>query len=687
PDSLPRERGADGSPSPTGEGRGEGRAVHHLENETALSPPQPPNRHDAPDAATDNRASGRIAERLVEIVRERTGYPAEMLNLNLDLEADLGIDSIKRVEILGTLRDSVAGLDAVTNSALMDHLARAKTLGEIVARIESALEPRPAPTANSPEGPPLRRLVLEVVEAPRPVGRSGLVPGGVILLTDDGRGVARLLAEEFRAEGHPVERFGPDRVDLSSPAAVAAFWERARGPRPLAGIIHALPLCDGPPAGLDPGAWSDRMGAEVKGLFLLARAAAADLERSASQGGACLIAATAMGGAFASAGSAAADFFPGQGGLAGLLKTLAREWPKLRTRVVDLDPREPAATLAAWLSAEVRTDDGWPEVGYIAGRRIRLRAVARPLALAEGGPALDLAAGEPVVVTGGARGITAAVAEALARRWRPSLLLIGSSPPPPEAEDPATAGLTSAADLKAALLDQLRRVGRPVGPSDLERAYRSLRNARQIRDTLHRLRAAGAVVEYARADVRDADALGCALDAWRRRYGDPVGLIHGAGVIHDKLLRDKTPESFDRVLGTKLDGALNLARWLRPDALRFAVLFSSVAGRFGNRGQADYAAANEVLNKLAIWLDRRWPGRVLAVNWGPWAGVGMVSDLEEHLGRRGLGMIAPEAGCAALIEELRLGRKGEVEVILASELGTLDGPLPIAEADPAEVAR
>ena len=112
-------------------------------------------------------------------------------------------------------------------------------------------------------------------------------------------------------------------------------------------------------------------------------------------------------------------------------------------------------------------------------------------------------------------------------------------------------------------------------------------------------------------------------------------------MIHDKLLRDKTPESFDRVLGTKLDGALNLARLLEPDALRFAAFFSSVAGRFGNRGQSDYAAANEALNKLAIWLDRRWPGRVVSMIWGPWSGVGMVSDLEGHLGRRGLGMIPP----------------------------------------------
>jgi NAD(P)-dependent dehydrogenase (short-subunit alcohol dehydrogenase family) len=152
-------------------------------------------------------------------------------------------------------------------------------------------------------------------------------------------------------------------------------------------------------------------------------------------------------------------------------------------------------------------------------------------------------------------------------------------------------------------------------------------------------------------------------------------------VIHDKLLRDNTLESFDRDFGTKIDGALNLARLLRPDPLRFAALFSSIAGRFGNEGQSDYAAANDALNKLAVWLDRRLPGRVVAVNWGPWSGVGMVSDLEGHLGRRGLGMIPPEVGREVMADEILFGRKGDVEVVVAGDLGSLNEPLPVPSGE------
>ena len=198
------------------------------------------------------------------------------------------------------------------------------------------------------------------------------------------------------------------------------------------------------------------------------------------------------------------------------------------------------------------------------------------------------------------------------------------------------------------------------------------------------MRQTGATVAYAEADVRDPDALARVLDGWRARHGEVAGLIHGAGLIKDKLIRHKSVESFDRVLETKLDGALNLIRLVRGDALKFTALFSSIAGRFGNVGQSDYAAANEILNKLALWLDRRWPGRVVSLIWGPWSGVGMVSQLESHLGSRGLGMISPESGGSLLINELRHGRKGDVEVIYSGELGTLEQPIP-AESVPEPV--
>jgi NAD(P)-dependent dehydrogenase (short-subunit alcohol dehydrogenase family) len=199
----------------------------------------------------------------------------------------------------------------------------------------------------------------------------------------------------------------------------------------------------------------------------------------------------------------------------------------------------------------------------------------------------------------------------------------------------------------------------------VEAAYQCLRQEREVRANLARIREAGARVHYHPLDVRDEAALAGLFDDIDRRFGGLDGVIHGAGVIEDKLVRDKTPESFDRVFGTKAVSALALSRRLRPERLKFCVFFASIASRYGNKGQADYAAANEVLSKLAIVLDRRWPCRVVSIAWGPWAEVGMVADLEKHLTQRGLKLISPAEGPAFVMDELLHGRKGHGEVIIA----------------------
>ncbi len=650
----------------------------------------------APTVSSSPAAPDResITTRLLEIVRDRTGYPMETLGLELDIEADLGIDSIKRVEILGKLRDEFPGIRPPSDSSdAMDALARARTLGAIVDRMlamsgsprERSVSPSQTETLPIPDVPRvevIERRVLEIVEAPLPTDRGGLMPGGRVVLTDDGRGIAVELARRLESEG--VESTLLKGVDWTSPDSIEIAMDEVRASGPIAGIVHAMPMGASSGDGSGIGDWADRIDREVKGLFLLARASAPDLETAASSGGACLVAATSMGGRFGTSGDR--PFFPGHGGIAGLVKTLAREWPNVRCRLVDLDPADTIDGKVSRLADEVLALDGWAEVGYDQGRRVRLQSVAR--ALVRRPSEIELAPGEPVLITGGARGITGLVAAELAQAWRPTLLIVGTTPEPVEPEPDETRSLVGEAELKAALHLRMRSERRPAGPAEIEAAYQSLRRAREVRENLERLRATGARVEYARADVRDPSALSAALGGWRARYGDPVGLIHGAGLIKDKLIREKSPDSFDRVLGTKVQGALNLVRLVRPDSLKFTALFSSIAGRFGNVGQSDYAAANEFLSKLAHWLDRKWPGRVVSVIWGPWSGVGMVSQLEGHLGRRGLGMIAPEIGRGLLLEELRSGRKGDVEVIYAGGLGTLEDPLPIiAEGPIAEVVR
>jgi NAD(P)-dependent dehydrogenase (short-subunit alcohol dehydrogenase family) len=279
-----------------------------------------------------------------------------------------------------------------------------------------------------------------------------------------------------------------------------------------------------------------------------------------------------------------------------------------------------------------------------------------------------------VLLTGGARGITAEVACELAGRNAPTLILAGRSPAPVADEPAATAAIEDPRALRSALAATAET------PGAVERACRELLAARSIRRTLTAVRAAGATARYEQIDVRDAAALRTLVEGLYEQHGRLDGVIHGAGVIEDRRIDDKDPESFARVLATKAGGAFTLVRCLRPESLRFLVFFTSVAARFGNPGQVDYAAANGVLHGLAAHLDARWPARVVAVDWAPWAQVGMAAGgVADLLAERGISALTPAAGRRALLRELAGGT--EPEVVLG------DGPWAAEAIELAEAAR
>jgi acyl transferase domain-containing protein/NAD(P)H-dependent flavin oxidoreductase YrpB (nitropropane dioxygenase family)/NAD(P)-dependent dehydrogenase (short-subunit alcohol dehydrogenase family) len=662
----------------------QGAATEHAREEDGLGSPLP--QHTAAETIDVQR----VTEALLAIVSERTGYPTDMLSLDADLEADLGIDSIKRVEIAGTI---VRSLELPPDrSPDLERLTASRTLRQVIENLESMITPSEllaATAANGAEGhhvpfeearagSGIGRFALRAVLAP-PVGQpGGLSRAGAVVIVDDETGVGERIAGRLIGRGYRVVRVVPGAdalssdegilaAELSQPDGVSRFVERFHERcGPAAALIHLAALRPGAgEIGLDAARWRARLAADLTSLFLLAQAFRPDLERAAGAGGAAVLAATGLGGTFA-VGDTPASFFPGHGAVIGLLKSLAQEWPTVRVKGVDVSPAAPGQ-VAEWLLAELLADDGLVEVGYQDGRRSRLELVPATPGPTADSPPLDRHA--VVLVTGGARGITAAAAQMLADAYRPTLVLVGRTPPPAGPEPSETAGMSEPQALKRALIERHSR-GAAVTPAMIEESFRRLMNEREVRESLARLERSGARVAYRPCDVRDPDAFGTLIDEVYSTYGRIDGVIHGAGVIEDKLVRDKRLDSFERVVSTKVESALALAAKLRPEALRFLVFFSSVSGRFGNRGQGDYAAASEVLNKLAQDLDRRWPGRVVSINWGPWLTTGMVTpEVQRQFAERGVELIPPDLGCLMLDEELRSGRNGEAEVVIGGARG------------------
>jgi len=665
----------------------------------------------APSAGADQVSQRDLRERLVAIVGERTGYPAEMLGLDLNIEADLGIDSIKRVEILGAfqracpaplqrrLQDSMESLSRIKTlrgildlaAAAVDAPESARAAAPAASRPVSAA-PRPVSAAPPVTVPPRRdvpRFLLRPVGVPL-AATTEYTPGDrVVLITDDERGTAAAVAAAIRERGGRAVLLrhggaatrdeGAIAIDLADPVRVSSVLDQIRRAHgPIGGLLHLLPLGTDPdPGAIDAAAWNDRLTLEVRSLFLLGRALRPDFREAGPTGR--LVAATAMGGAYGLDLQDGQGFFPGQAALTGLVKTLAREWPGTGCTSIDFEAGATPERRAALVLQELGAGDDEVEVGYRGARRFAVRPLPAEIE-AETPARLAPDASWVVLVTGGARGITAEIAQEIAERYRPTLILAGRSPLPDAVESPVTAGLVTPQEIKAALINELRGAASPATPAAVETACRRLLQDRDIRRHLEAMRRAGATVRYVQVDVRDSGAVERLIDGLYREHGRIDAVIHGAGVIEDRLIEDKTPESFDRVFGTKVDGALALAGCLRSEDLKLFVLFASVAGRFGNPGQCDYAAANETLNALALQLDRVWPGRVVAINWGPW-NAGMASaEVQGRFAARGVQLVAPEGGRPAFIHEIERGAKGEASLVLG------DGPWRRPAAAPAPPA-
>ncbi len=604
---------------------------------------------------------------VLAIVSERTGYPLDMLDPDLDLEADLSIDSIKRIEIVGELADRVGlpGADEGSiDESVVEELAQLKTLRGIVdwiaalgdreagdgpAAEEDADAGEPAAVGPTVEVPAATlRYVVELAEvgppAEPPGPGSGAFSGQTFAIVDDGQGVALHLSTLLEERGATVRLLAAD--DRVSGDGVPD----GEGSPALDGLIHLAFLAHGTELPLAT------LFTQVKGPVL------AGLRH--------LVVATGLGGGFGRGpAQAAGDLLPASSGAHGLARTVAREFPDCRVLAVDLDPKDDPSRLAEHLLTELCAGDGLLDVGRTNGTRQTLRVVPAELeaeVLATAAPVVG--PDSVVLLTGGARGITARVAVALAREGCGHLVLVGRSALPEGDEDPATAGAADAVALRKALIGEGLK-----DPAAIEAACSRILAEREVRATLRALADLGAEAAYHQADVRDVAALEAIVAGTYERHGRLDGVVHGAGVLEDRFLRDKTPESFERVFGTKVDAARTLARVLRPD-VGFLVLFGSIAGVFGNRGQIDYAAANDALDTLARRASEHLTGRVVSVDWGPWAGTGMVSaELEREYERRGIGLIDPDDGVACLLHELRSGRTDAQVVLMRARPDDLDG--------------
>ena len=151
--------------------------------------------------------------------------------------------------------------------------------------------------------------------------------------------------------------------------------------------------------------------------------------------------------------------------------------------------------------------------------------------------------------------------------------------------------------LKQALIDAARQAGSKPKPAEIDRQIAAVERQAAALAAVEGVEAAGGTAVYRSLDLRDCAAVQAVIDDIRAAYGRIDLLVHAAGLLVDKTLPEKQPEQFDLVFDVKADGFFNLLKSSQGMPIGATVAFSSVAGRFGNNGQADYSAANDLLCK------------------------------------------------------------------------------------------
>ncbi len=622
-----------------------------------------------------NEKVDELTPAMLQIVAEKTGYPVEMLELDMDMEADLGIDSIKRVEILGAINDAFPDLPEFNP----DVMAEMRTLGEVAEAIKKS------PSAAVPEyiGEKSPSSVGKIVKLPPADTLTLNIPqGSVCVITDDGTEVTANLASQLSGRGWQVTVLsfpttvvaaraklgaGINRVEMAQMSekalqtALASITENAGNVR---AFIHLNPIFMGTANGITyPGVCK----ALLLNAFLAAKHLKISLNESAASGRSVFFTVARIDGAFGYGEKNDSDIT--QGGLFGLTKTVNLEWPEVFCRALDIAPSFAADQVANAIVAELydsRTDIA--EIGYSTAGRVTL--------VAEATESYNLVPGNRVnsssvfLVSGGAKGVTAKCVAKLAARYKCKFILLGRSEF--TGLEPAWAkGATNETELKKLAMQELINKGEKPTPVKVQKFLRPLLSDREISSALAEIEIAGGIAEYVSADVTDMNGVRSKIAPAVERLGDVTGIIHGAGVLADKYIEQKTVADFDAVYSTKILGMEALFNCVDPDNLQVLVVFSSAAGFYGNVGQADYSVANDILNKTALRFKQQHPNcQVLSFNWGPWDGGMVTPELKRMFEERNVFVIPLDSGAELFVREVSAADNRAAQIMVGNDMRT-----------------
>lgn len=624
-----------------------------------------------------------VEEKVLRIIEEKTGYPIEMLSNNLDLEADLGIDSVKRTEILNILQEIYEF--QIQEQADLKEL---NTIEDIIRYIQTNIN-----CANSvdkeknffsSEYSTTRYVAVPVEQNIMKDNIQEIDNKNVLIVADNFNGeITSLLYEKIKKKANNVIVVGQKLlggignmaiVDFSNITDIKNKISEINQKNTIDIVINLMAISE--MIDLDTVSkeeWTKICSEIYNSHFYVTKVLYNNFFERKEECGYYSV--TSIGGVYGLESG-----YPGNpiGAIgSGFTKALEKELRPFCCKVIDFSDLKNADEISEFILSEIECREKLVEVAYINGIRKVIYVLPKEIKK-DRSDSYEISNQDVILVTGGGRGIIYKCIERLLDYCNPKIIVTGRTELDSIDEKIVEMTDDEFKAYKTTYLSECRNTNPGFSLLQLQHSYEKLRNARLLMKNMKILYDKGYNIEYRKCDVASIDEVEKLVEYTVNKYGRITGIINGAGLPSFGKVPKKEEEFAEQVVKVKANSFYALYQVCREQPLKFFVSMGSISGRFGMDGQVDYSAAADLIVRLSyLAAQKRKNTRFFVLGWSAWDEVGMAANEEVKKVQqetRGLEYISVEEGTNRFLNELLYGGEYQ-EILFFGKLGKENLPL------------
>ena len=643
------------------------------------------------DTTTDEPLSKvEISKVVKSFITDKTGYPEELLEDEADLEADLGIDSVKQSEIMAKVRTEFKLSDIVDSEEGLPH-----TISDIVSYIKSN-QSNTVPLLNSSipistdksivniqpdEFYEMSRYSASTIDmAINDEASYPLENRNILLIGDSKDGeLSKLMLERLSESNNKVALISPLEFDFSNSEDIKnVFQERVNQLGYVDCIINLQGLTNIVSINSDMTTeeWESTVLSLYNGLFYSSKISYEFLKNHTNS---AYFGVTNIGKYFGVENNQNEVINPLGALVTGFVKALEKELRPFKTKVVDIDDSDHLTNeeISNILLREFSSIGNLIEIGI--KNKTRKGIVTKTMENVAFEEKYSFSSNDVVLATGGGRGITFECAKQLALKTGAKLILTGRTDIPSMDEDYIQMTGVEFDSYKSRFMIQQKKLNPKYSALDILLKYEKLRNSRILAKNIESLKNLNINFEYIKCDfASEKDVI--RLKKYLNENNIQIsGIINGAGLPSFGKVNAKNENAALNVVKVKANATFLLYKYfIQYGLVKFIIHMGSISGRFGMDGQVDYsAAAADFLVKMSDNINSLSQTKSVVIGWPAWDEVGMatnddVQKVQKY--ERGLSYISVSEGTQRFLEEIFL-YKGTNEVLLFHNLGTKNMPL------------